>query len=484
MKMTMHRPNPRFEQGRFVPSTPVPISKSPGGLNAFEQLQSALILARNPLELTSEIVYQQPVMQYKFLGGFNTVINDPEMIKYCFVRNGKNYAMHPLRQSVLKPITREGLVSAEGEEWQRARRALSPVFTPRHINGFTNGMYASVKRELPRLLINAKFKTSDGALDMGKVLTTLTYLVLSDALFSGDISEDTPEALELVAVLLETMGRPALSDLFGVPAHIPRLTKLRGQKSAKKFREIITKTSDKRRAAKARGEILPDDFLTLMLAHGEGGGEDGKSAPFTPAELEDQMITFIGAGHETTARALSWMFYLLSNDKDARTRAEAEIDALDMDTIAPQDWGEHLPWTMACFEETMRLYPPVAVLLRTALEDDEFEGRHIPKDSAVMINMWVLHRHETLWEHPNAFDPSRFFGDARKDIGRFQYMPFGIGHRVCIGARFAMQEAAILIACMMKNYRFQYAGAKPPWPVVRVSVQADNGMPMHISKRN
>ena len=131
----------------------------------------------------------------------------------------------------------------------------------------------------------------------------------------------------------------------------------------------------------------------------------------------------------------------------------------------------------------MRLYPPAAVILRRLKDPIDFGEYQIPKGVNVYISPWVLHRHTTLWDEPDAFVPERFFGDARKEIGRFDYLPFGLGPRICIGASFAMQEAQIILALLLRNLRFEYAGDRPPWPVLKITVQPDNGMPMRKINR-
>ena len=242
---------------------------------------------------------------------------------------------------------------------------------------------------------------------------------------------------------------------------------------------MIRELANDRKKRRDAGETLPDDFLSRLLLVG-----DKDTAPFSDIDIEDHLLAFIGAGHETTARALSWLFYLLSNDKKSRDRLEAEVDALDIDNIPPEKWGEYLPFTLACFEETMRLFPPAPFIVREAIEDDTYKDITIPAKSVLFLNTWQLHRHKTLWDKPDAFIPDRFLGNARDEIGRFQYLPFGVGERVCIGQRFALQEAAILIALLARNYRFDYVSDDVPWPKLRITIQPENGMPMRITKRN
>lgn len=466
------RPKPAYDGGgRFVPPAPVPVDYEGENSGLIEAIRSGFAMTRNPVEATSVASLTKPYARAEFFGTTLTVPGDPEMIRHCFVTNKDNYELHPIRQAILRPILDEGLISAQGESWKRARRLLSPMFTPRHIQSFSEVMRQATERELPALLDGA-----DEVLFSDKMLE-LTYLVLSDTLFSGDIARETTSVLRDVAILLASMGRPHVLDMFSAPKWIPRLGRKGGERAVRRLRAMVRELCELRREERAAGRDLPDDFLTLLLEAGEG-----EDAPLTDKEIEDHILTFIGAGHETTSRALTWMFYLLDNDKDARSQMEAEVDRLDM-SLPAQDWVEYMPWSMACFEETMRLYPPAPIISRIALENDKFEDVHIAKDSSLMVNLWALHRNERLWAHPNSFDPARFYGEARDKIDRFQYLPFGMGARVCIGARFAMQEAAILIAHLVKRYRFTYAGQRSPWPIMRITVRPDNHMPMRVEKR-
>ncbi len=405
------------------------------------------------------------------MGNWFTAINHPDFIRHCFVENRKNYRFQKIRQSILKPIIGDGLITAEGPTWSHARRAMSPMFTPKNIRHFGAVMQETTAREMPEI-----FK--DGAdIKIAPALSKLTYLVLSDTLFSGDIDADQSQVLRDVATALAYMGRPDPLDFMGAPDWVPRLTRLPGLKSAKRLRRLIAQVIDKRQAARQSGHDMPDDFLTRLLAVG-----DDDMPAFTPLQIEDHMIAFIGAGHETTARGLAWLLYLLANDESVRQKLEAEVDGLDVST-PPETWIDTLPYALACFEETMRLFPPAPMIVREAIDDDVYATSFIPGGSVVMVNTWQLHRHETLWENPERFDPERFMGKARENIDRFQYLPFGVGERVCIGQRFALQEAVILIALLIRSYRFDYAGKAAPWPIMRITVKPDNDMPMRAARR-
>ena len=156
---------------------------------------------------------------------------------------------------------------------------------------------------------------------------------------------------------------------------------------------------------------------------------------------------------------------------------------MDIDGVAPENWGERLPWVTACFEESMRLFPPAAIVSRNLDADIQFDGHHIAAGAQIVASPWVLHRHKTLWEKPEEFHPERFLGEIRDSIDRFAYLPFGLGKRVCIGARFAMQEAIIMSATLFSKFRFDMAeDAVEPRPVEKLTLRPEGGLKMKVSR--
>lgn len=460
------------ETDYFIPSLPIPVSGPPPKRTLFSVLAHASKVINTPLETFGEIHFTEKVTQNRYLGLYNTFLNDPRLIKHCFLTNSDNYKQAFIRQAILKPILGDGLLTIDGDQWKRGRKILSPVFAPRHVAGFATPMRNCCENYVNNLNV------TDDSVPVAPIMSELTFLILSETLFSGDINDDVQAMLESVAFLMENIGKPDFLDLLQAPHWIPRLSKFHGLRGVKQFRKYVSVIIENRKEALANGNDAPNDFLTLLLeAESEGNKLSHK-------EVEDNILTFIAAGHETTARGITWTLYLLSQSPYFREKVEHEIDNLDTDTIPPEKWMDHLPWTTAAFEEAMRLYPPAAIMTRMAIEDDNFEGVHIPAGSQIVLAPWILHRHKTLWEHPERFDPQRFMGENRNKIDRFAYLPFGVGARVCIGARFAMQEAAIILATLLRNLRFDYAGKAPPWPVLKITLQPDNDMPMKIARRS
>ncbi|MEO0543055.1 MAG: cytochrome P450 [Pseudomonadota bacterium] len=454
----------------FVPPHPVPRTRPPSRLEVIRTVM------RNPLELWGEPSYTMTHIKAALFNETTIIANHPELIRHVLVDNAKNFDMARVRQLILRPILRDGLLTAEGDVWKRSRKAMAPVFTPKHIRGFADMMKARVEEFLDR------YRGEEAVRDVAVDMTELTYEILAVTLFSDEVMTDGMDFADDVERLLSTMGQVDPLDLLKAPEWLPRIQRIRGRGVMAKFRNVVRRTMEERRS-KMRDDpkSVQNDFLTLLL---NAEGPDGLSAD----EIEDNLITFIGAGHETTARALGWTLYCLANSPHELALILDEIDAVLADDPPPVEWLDKMPKTRAAFEEAMRLYPPAATINRKAIESETFtftngETLEIDKDNTVLVMPWVLHRHRDFWVNPNAFMPSRFWPENRDSIDRFQYLPFGVGPRICIGATFALQEAVIALALLLKEFRFEPTPGLNPWPVQKLTVQAQNGLPMKVCKR-
>lgn len=446
----------------FLAPAPTPHTK-PLGMLGF-----VLTASRNPIEIWGSRAFKEPYLKANWLRVPTVIVNDPAGIRHCLVDNARNYAMQPLRQRVLHPMLRDGLLTAEGELWKRTRKALAPVFTPRNIDGLTPVMAARSARFAEGL---AK---SGGPVDVAFQMTLLTYDILQATLFSDDITGEPKEFARSMETFLARMGRVDPLDILDAPAFLPRINRLIGMRSTNYFRRLIADTMERRIAMLERApDAAPNDFLTMLL----------KADGLSRSEIEDNIITFIGAGHETTARALGWTLYLLAQAPDERRKVEKELDATLDGLPDPAQWLDRLPRTRAALEEAMRLYPPAPSLNRTALADDSVGGIDIPAGASLLVMPWLVHRNELYWDRPGYFIPDRFMPGEREKLDRFQYLPFGVGPRVCIGSSFAMHEGVIALASLMRHLRFDYVGTEQPYPVQKITVQPRGGLPMRVSRR-
>ncbi|CDZ66837.1 Cytochrome P450 [Neorhizobium galegae bv. orientalis] len=458
----------------FVPPAPPHRDRL---LNPIEVIWTAL---RNPLELWGKVSYTLPWFETKFFKERTLIVNHPGLIRHILVDNVSNYEMSEIRQLVLRPILRDGLLTAEGEVWKRCRKAMAPVFTPRHSRGFA-GQMLSQTEEFSRKYAEAGAEGS--VRDISVDMTELTYAILAETLFSGEIAGNKETVADDVDQLLHRMGRIDPMDMLRAPPWVPRITRIGGRRILDKFRRVVAETMLMRqeRMRKHPGDV-PQDFLTLLL---QLAGPDG----LTMGEIEDNILTFIGAGHETTARALAWTLYCVAESPSVRQNMEEEIDRVLATGADPVEWLELMPWVRAAFEEALRLYPPAPSINREAISDDNWtspEGKTVRIDAGVtvLVMPWTLHRHELYWEKPRAFMPERFLPENRGKLNRFQYLPFGAGPRTCIGATFALQEAVIALAVLMGRYRFDVTPETKVWPVQKLTTQPRDGLLMRVSPRH
>ncbi len=466
------RPEPRWESGFFVPPAPIPMPKPLDDWSKLDTFDSIRAMSKNPILSTTKASTTENDVIGKSIGQTIAIFTSPKSIKHVFIENAVNYGMHPIRQSLLKPALKDGLISADGDIWRVARRALSPIFTPRHIGEFPEPMRRATESMLPDVFPDGQIIEADEG------FLKLAYAVLSETLFSGEIDGNLNDTLRDIAVFMDALGKPDPLDIIDAPKWIPRLSKMGWRKAVNRMRAQIRVVYNSRRQRIERNEDVPQDFLTLLLTTKTSDGD-----PLSADQVEDQIMTFIGAGHETTSRALTWLSYLLSQDVKTRDRFETEIDALDM-AQPTKSWIEQMPFAMACFNEGMRLYPPAPFISRIALDEDKIDEKIIPKGATALINLWSLHRHESHWENPNAFDPDRFMRERAKEIGRFSFLPFGVGHRVCIGQRFALQEAAVIMAVIFKKVRLNWIeGEAHPWPLMRITTRPQETLRMQVEHR-
>jgi cytochrome P450 len=431
-------------------------------------------LKRNPLECWATQHFEQPIVAGGLPIGHTLLVHEPGAIRHVLLENAANYQKERLQRRVLSAGLSDGLLSAEGEQWRLQRRIIAPMFARRTVMDFTAAMMEAAEALVERWSGHGDCATIDVAAEMAKV----TLDVVERTIFSDGFGSDA-EAIRLaMTTYFNTIGKISPLDVLGVPDFVPRLSRFRVRSTLRFFEtEVDRVISARRRILAEQPDSAPSDLLTHLLQALDTASEDRLSE----AEVRSNILTFIAAGHETTANTLSWTMFLLSQSPEWRERVEAEVDR-ELTGSAP-GIADRLVETRAVIEETIRLYPPIAAISRVALAGDDLNGERARPGSLIVISPYVLHRHRLLWDCPDAFDPRRFLGDARATIDRFAYLPFGAGARKCIGSTFALQEATLVLAVIMKHSRFQLRPGHPVWPMLRVTLRPANGLPMIITKR-
>jgi cytochrome P450 len=453
---------------RWVPPAPLPRDEPLGPFSTM------WVLRKNPIETWTKAHFELPILVGRTLLGTIAVVNDPAAIRHVFVDNAGNYIKDALQKRILGPGLADGLLEAEGDQWRAQRRALAPLFTPRTVASFASAITLGAEDLIARWR-----RLRDGRLiDIQPEMARATLDILGRTLFSDGLGRDVDDFMTAIGRYFATVGRLDPFDLLDFPEWVPRFSKLGSKAALDFFSSAVETIIEKRKTLVKKGVApVPRDILSLLLE----ARDPQTGAALTDAEIQANIGTFIGAGHETTANTLTWSLFLLSMAPEWRERCAAEADRVLAGPVETQ--AERLVETKAVIEEAMRLYPPVASMSRQALGPDDLCGRRIRKGSMVMVSQWVLHRHHRLWREPGVFDPSRFLPGARESIDRFAYLPFGVGPRICIGASFAMQEAALVLAHILRSFHLELKQGHVVKPLQNITVRPAGGLPMILRRR-
>ncbi|MDO6727792.1 cytochrome P450 [Cognatishimia sp. 1_MG-2023] len=425
-------------------------------------LLASLKAARNNLlEILPYIAVKQPMVSGKTGLRWHMVM-DPEAIRRMLLENLDNYPKSNATKNLLKPAIGNSMFVAEGAEWRWQRRAAAPVFSHRNVTALGPVMSLAAQDCCDRLAHGGK-----GAVNMMDEMVRTTFDVIAEVTFSGEGSFDAASVHNAIDAYIAEAGKISLLDMIGAPDWIPRPGRLMSGSAVRDMRRVADTAITER---KARGARDIPDLLDLLL---EGVDPETKRSMNT-AELRDNLLTFIVAGHETTALSLSWALYLLAFDPAIQDRARAEVQSVLQGRAATGEDVANLPFVRCIIDEALRMYPPAAIVSRTALAADTLCGRDIHPGDTVMIPIYALHRHEMLWDDPDAFRPDRFAD--RKAIDRYAYLPFGDGPRICIGASFAIQEAVIILATLLAQFKFHAVPGKDPDPVMILTLRPEGGV--------
>ena len=306
-------------------------------------------------------------------------------------------------------------------------------------------------------------------------MVAATFEVISNVTVSGAGEMAGDEVHKAIDAFIDQSARVSLMDVLGIPTWVPRPSRLFGGNPVADMKRVADAAIEKRRQVGAKD--VPD-LLDLLL---EGMDPETKRQ-MNSAELRDNLLTFIVAGHETTALTLAWALYLCAFDQDVQEKLHAEVSAVLGGRIAgPEDIGQ-LPYTEQVIKETLRLYPPASFISRTAQAPDVLCDREIRKKDTVMLPIYALQRNEQLWPEPNTFKPERFAKGAKYD--RFAWLPFGDGPRVCIGAHFAMVEAQIILASLISRFKFEPIQGKDPVPEMVLTLRPKGGVWLKVAPRS
>lgn len=411
-----------------------------------------------------------PVGPYDYIA-----VTDPDAIHHMLVENPKNYEKSPNYRG-LRVVLGNGLVTSEGEFWQRQRRLAQPAFHRERLASFRDSMVADTRDMLARWRSEDASLKEAGALprplDMHREMTRLTFRIVGHTLFSVDLDAESEALGPVISAALEGANEMSTAVL-PLPYWVPTPTHVRLRRAVARLDELVLRIIGERRAIAGTSQE-PNDLLAMLM----GARDEQTREQMTDRQLRDEVLTLVLAGHETTANLLSWTWYLLSRHPDFARRLQTEVRTVLGERPPSMEDLAQLKLTRAIIEESMRLFPPVWAFERRALADDVLGGYHVPKGALVGVCTYALHRHPDHWDNPEGFDPERFFPERAKGRHRFAYMPFGGGPRICIGNGFAMMEAQIIVAMMAQSYRLDLAAGHEVVPEATVTLRPKGGMLM------
>ena len=445
--------------GPAIPDKRLPFFK---GLKAARENQFAAI---------PRVAYEEPVWITKTIFGTGYFINDPAGVKQVLLDKVANYPKAAQERYALGAAFGDGILVSEGEKWRSHRRTMAPAFDFKSLVSYAPAMVecsASAADTWDR-------KGSGTVVDIAQEMTKLTLDIISRTMFSTD-------AARLGGIVDGAMRRGQDMLAFHWSWLLPVIGKRQMERQFARIRKNFSEMDGAMRGLirSREGGGGTRDLLDRLVAARDSETGNG----MTEDEIRDEVVIIYLAGHETTALAMTYVWYLLSQHPAVEAKLHAELDAVLGGRAPVHDDIAKLPYARMVIEEAMRLYPPApGISGRVALEEDEISGTKIPKGAMVLIAPWIVQRHRKLWDQPDRFDPERFAPDRSAGRHRFSYIPFGGGPRICIGMALAMTEAILILATMAQRYRLKLVPGQDIVLQHRVTMRPRDGIKMILAPR-
>ena len=431
----------------------------------------ARLFRQDILSAQPERLYRAWMAEYKtpFFRSFMT--NDPALIRLLLKERPRDFPKSDRVGEGLRPLLGNSVFLTNGETWERQRRIIDPAFEGGRLRETFPAMCDAAAAAAERLAAHTGREVEIEA-EASHAAADIIFRTLFSLPIDHEIAARTFDAFRTYQ---RTQPILNLAAFLPLPRWMPRGFRRGTTSSAEEIRRLIREITDKRQQEIDAGKA-PDDLATKIMTT-----PDPKTgACFDVDEMVDQVAIFFLAGHETSASALSWALYLMALYPEWQDRVAAEAQSL-----VPRDFGSlsKLRVTRDVFRETLRLYPPVPMMVREATRGEVFRNRRVPKGAQLVISPWHLHRHNRLWENPDGFDPDRWQTDNGKTCARDAYIPFSAGARVCPGAGFALLEGVLMLAMLLKDLRVELTSHPAPVPVPHLTVRARDGIWLRVVRR-
>lgn len=443
----------------------------PPGPRILSSLSSVLAFQRNPIGFLTHLARRYgDIVQFPLLMTPTYFINRPEYVKQILQEKQRNYNRDTHFFRMGKVFLGDGIVTVSDEEaWLRQRRLLQPVFHKHCLSAFASSMTTEIEAMLARWGVQA----CHDPLDIEKEMFHLTLHIVSRALFNSDLGAQSQTFLQAFIVV-----KRQLSAFFHMP--FPPLTfpTPRNQRFWKALRfmdaAVYAMIEQHRQQHSAEHNLLS---ILLKAANEETDHQINAQL------IRDEILTFLFAGHETTSNALIWMWYLLSQHPEAEQRLQTELEEVLQGRVPEVEDLVKLPYARMVIDETMRLYPPIWLLMRHAVQDDEIGGYHVPGGANILLSAYMLHRHADVWENAECFEPERFSSERFAMLSPSAYIPFGNGPHLCIGRGFALQEMLLTLVRVQQRYHLKLVPGHPVETLPLLTLGTRHGMPMYLQHR-
>ena len=437
------------------------------GHSKVEQFLTYRRFLKDPLtRVTRWMADYGDIIHYKTGDRHQYMTANPEMIREVLVRQSHIFIKGPDYTNEKTGLARfmgKGLVTSNGDFWKRQRRLVQPAFHTQRITAYADTM---VDYTLERM---ADWRDGQ-VLDVDKEMMQLTLMIVGRTLFDADASTTANQVKKAVDVVQKASNTANL-----LPGWVPTPLRIRSRRANAMLDRIVYGFINQRRAT---GEDRGDLLSMLLLSEDEDGER------MTDEQVRDEAVTLFLAGHETTANALNWTFWLLAQNPGAEARLHQELDTVLQGNRPTLPDLKRLPYTDMVIKESMRLMPPVWSIGRVNREATEIMGYSFPEWSGTQICIYLAHRHPDIWERPNDFLPERWAAESIDEIPKYAYLPFGGGPRVCIGNSFATMEANLLLATMAQRYRMRLINGVDIVPQPFITMFPRDGLPMQLEKRS
>jgi cytochrome P450 len=426
---------------------------------------------RNPLRLFTEATrHYGPIVRFRFGTREVYFMSHPDYVKHVLQEHNRNYHKS-LAYDKTRPMLGYGLLTSEDEFWRRQRRLVQPAFHRKYIGSFATTMTDATDAMLERW---EPYAQTGQPFDVAKEMMRLTLTIVGKTLFSTDVSGEADRVGQALTIALEHTSK-RMQALFDLGEKLPTPENRRFNEAIRTLDEVVYGMIEERR----RTGAAYNDLLSLLLhAQDEDTGER-----MSDKQLRDEAMTIFLAGHETTANALSWTWYLLSKHPDVARTLRAEVNQVLGGRVPTLEDLPKLRYTKMVIDESLRLFPPAWGVGRTALGDDEIDGYRIPGGAIVALSAYVTHRLPEFWDNPEGFDPERWTPERNEKRPRFAYFPFGGGPRLCIGNNFALMEAQLIVATIAQRYRIDLVPGHPIVPEPMVTLRPKHGVLMTLHRQ-